>query len=85
MVEKVEEYASLLLTIDEIAILLDIDAADLRREIRGGKSAMAKAYQRGKLKTIVEIRRQQVMFAQKGSPAAENLVNQYILNQKKNE
>ncbi len=85
MVEKIEEYASLLLTIDEISILLDIDAAELRREIRGGKSDLAKAYQRGKLKTIVEIRRQQVMFAQKGSPVAENLINGYILTQKKNE
>ncbi|MDA3943698.1 MAG: hypothetical protein PF694_09195 [Bacteroidetes bacterium] len=82
---QIEEYAGLFLTIDEIALLLSIDQAELRREIRHGKSERARAYLRGKLKTVVEIRKQTVMFAKKGSPAAESLVNGYIIKQQQNE
>lgn len=81
----IEEYAGLLLTIDEIALLLELDPAELRREVRHGKSDRARAYLRGKLATIVEVRRQTVLFAKKGSPAAENLVNGYIVKQQQNE
>lgn len=83
--EKIEEYAGLFLTIDEIAVLLDIDATELRREIRHGKTDRARAYKKGKIKSILEVRRQTVEFAKKGSPAAEDLVNNYINAQKKNE
>ncbi|MDD4374219.1 MAG: hypothetical protein PHG67_09905 [Bacteroidales bacterium] len=85
IIDQIEDYAGLLLTVDEIALLLDLDSAELRREIRHGKSARAKAYQKGKLKTIVEVRRQTVLFAKKGSPAAENLVNHYMTKQQQNE
>ena len=85
ILNQIEEYAGLLLTIPEIAILCKLDAEELRREIRGGKSEIALAYQRGKLQTIVDIRRQTVLFAKKGSPAAENLVHDYILKQKQHE
>jgi hypothetical protein len=84
-ITQIEEYAGLFLTVDEIALLMNIDASEFRRDIRHGKSDRAKAYLRGKLKSIVEIRRQTVMFAKKGSPAAENLVNGYILKQQQNE
>lgn len=83
--EQLEEYASLLLTIDQIALLMKIDAQELRRQIRHGKNDVALSYQRGKLKTIVEIRKQTVEFAKKGSPAAENLVQTYIVKQSQNE
>jgi hypothetical protein len=85
VIEQIEEYASLFLTVDEISILLEIDATELRREIRHGKSDIAKAYQRGKLKTIVEIRKQTVLFAKKGSPQAEDLIRDYISKQVQNE
>ena len=83
--ELLEEYASLLLTIDQIALLLGIDATELRRLIRHGKNDHAKAYNRGKLKTIMEVRKQTVEFAKKGSPAAEALVNGFITKQLQNE
>lgn len=83
--QKIEEYAGLFLTIDEIAVLIDIDPAQLRREVRQGVSDRAKAYKRGKLKTILEVRRQTVEFAIKGSAAAESLVNTYIAKQQQHE
>lgn len=85
IIKLIEEYAGLFLTIDEIAILLEMDPAELRREIRHGRNEKAKAYQRGKLKSMLEVRRQTVEFAKKGSPAAENLVNNYIQKQAQNE
>ncbi len=81
----IEEYAALLLTVDEIALLCELDPEELRREVRHGKSERARAYLRGKLMTIVEIRKQTVLFAKKGSPAAENLVHSYISKMKENE
>lgn len=83
--KEIEEYAGLFLTVDEISLLLDIDPAELRRDIRHGKSERARAYNRGKLKSILEVRRQTVAFAKKGSPAAEELVQGYIVKQKNNE
>jgi len=83
--KEIEELASLFLTIDEISILTNIDAAEFRREVRFGKSDRAKAYLKGKLNSILEVRKQTVMFAKKGSPAAESLVNNYISKQAQNE
>jgi hypothetical protein len=83
--QKIEEYAGLFLTVDEISLLLDIDPAEFRRDIRHGKNERARAYNRGKLKSILDVRRQTVAFAKKGSPAAEELVQGYIVKQKNNE
>jgi hypothetical protein len=83
--DLIEEYAGLFLTLDEISLLLGLDPSELRRDIRHGKSERSKAYNRGKLKSILEIRRQTVSFAKKGSPAAEELVHGYIQKQKSNE
>jgi hypothetical protein len=83
--ELIEEYAGLFLTIDEISLLLDLDPIQFRREISAGKSDNARAYQKGKLQSMLEMRRQTVMFAKKGSPQAESFVQEYIANQKQNE
>ena len=83
--EKVEEYASLFFTVDEISLIVDLSPSDFRREVRYGKSDLAKAYHRGKLKTMIEIRRLKVEFAKKGSPQAEAFVKDYIEKQEENE
>lgn len=85
LLEKIEEYASLFFTVDEISLMLDLSPTDFRREVRYGKSDLAKAYHRGKLKTMVEIRRLTVEFAKKGSPQAEAFVKDYIEKQEGNE
>ena len=81
----IEEYASLFLTVDQIAILLDVSAEELRREIRIGTSPEAKAYRRGQLETTVELRRQTKMFAEKGSPQAEESMTEFGRQQKASE
>lgn len=82
---QVAEYASLFLTIDEICILCDLDSAQFRREIKAGKTRLAKAYLNGKINSMLEIRRLTVEFAKKGSPQAETLVQEYLEKMDSNE
>ncbi len=85
LINQIEEYAGLFMTIEEIAILLNLDEKKFRREVRMKSSACGLAYHRGRLQSIVEIRKQTVLFAKKGSPQSEALVNGYIETQKENE
>lgn len=80
-----EEYASLLFTIDEIAILIKADPASLRRDIRHGKNLVAEVYFKGKLETMVAVRKNIIQFAKKGSPQAETFVKDYIEKQEQSE
>lgn len=80
-----QEYASLLFTIDEIAILLKVDPVSLRRDIRHGKNLVAEAYFMGKLETMIAVRRNIIQFAKKGSPQAETFVKDYLEQQNNNE
>lgn len=81
----IEEYASLFCSIDEIALLIDVNEADLRRAIRTKNSDAAKYYFRGKLETQVKLRRQTKLFAEKGSPQAEQTMKQLYEKQTNNE
>lgn len=82
---QIEEYAALFLTIDEISMLIDCDAITLRREVKAKQSDRAKAYHRGKLKTIVAMRRQMLDFATAGSPQAETFMVEFSEKQAHNE
>ena len=84
-VELIEEYASLFLTVEEIAILLNVDVQELRREIKGMTTERAKAYHRGKLTTTIELRKQTLQFARKGSPQAEAAMLDFLSKQKLSE
>ena len=83
--QEIEDYASLLMTIDEIAIMLDFDIEEFRREVRGGKSLRAKAYVRGRMNAEIEIRRTVKAFAGKGSPQAEDRMIAWLKTQKMSE
>jgi hypothetical protein len=72
--QQIEAYAGMFFTPDEIAILLSLDQEEFRRELRNKNSAAFKAYMLGKLKTIAEIRKNQVSLAKNGSPGAETLI-----------
>ena len=74
--DKVKEFASNLLPIDVIAILLDVDEYLLREAISDKKSCVSKAYRLGQALTISEIRKQEVELAKAGSPlAVQNIRN----------
>ncbi|MBO4723586.1 MAG: hypothetical protein IKT03_05720 [Muribaculaceae bacterium] len=68
--EKIEKLASLYMTISEIASLIDVPAEQLRRDIAVKNSDANKAYNRGKVSTKLELRKQEIMLARVGSPLA---------------
>ena len=83
--QQLEEWASLYLTVDEIAILLDVNVDELRREFKNSNSNNSKAYHRGKLQTTLALRRQTKLFAEKGSPQAEQMMQDFSAKQKLSE
>jgi IS30 family transposase len=82
---QIEEYASLFCSIEEISLLIDVDEATLRREIRNRSSQASRFYHRGKLSTQVRLRKQMKLFAEKGSPQAEQNMKQLYERQVNNE
>jgi hypothetical protein len=81
MIDKVKEYASLLMPISEIAILIGMNEDNLKEKIADKTSEYSKSYHLGKAETILEIRRQEIALAKAGSPMAVELIQDYLLDQ----
>lgn len=78
---KIEEYAGLLTTISDMAVLLDIDEDVLRDDITNKSSIVSLRYRKAKATTELELRRQEIDLAKLGSPIAIELVQKYKMNQ----
>lgn len=78
---KIEEYAGLLTTISDMAILLDIDEDVLRDEITNKTSIVSLRYRKAKAATELELRRQEIDLAKLGSPIAIELVQKHKMTQ----
>lgn len=76
--EKVREYAALLLTPREIALLLGADPSRLTHEVGKEGSPLQQAYALGRLDTKVALRRNLMAMMQRGSPQAEQIVNELL-------
>lgn len=83
--EKIGEYAGLLMTITDIAILMDIDEDELRNDIADKSNKAYRAYRLNKVQTILELHRYEIDLAKLGSPLSAEITNNYIINQKANE
>lgn len=70
IIQQIEQYASWLFTIPEIAIITGIREGVLRSALADHESDAYRAYMRGKYKTLVEIRSQEIELARAGSPVA---------------
>lgn len=70
-IQKVKEYASLFLSYEEIALLLQINSDDFIAEVTDEYSEVYKAYELGRLENEIEIRKQIIALAKLGSPAAQ--------------
>ena len=81
----VEEYASLFFTPEEIAILIDFSDEKLKKQLRKKDSDVYRAYMKGKLNTMMNIRRHQITLARNGSPKAEEYVEKLIRLQNSSE
>lgn len=82
IIEQIKEYAGLLLAPDQIALLLDLDLNQFKRDLRNIKNPVSIAYNKGKLDVIVEIRKQEINLAKLGSPMAVDQVANFMIQQK---
>jgi len=82
---KISEYAGLLMTITDIAVLMNIDEDELRSDITDKSTEVSRGYRLSKTQMILELHRQEIALAKLGSPMAVELTQTYILNQYGNE
>lgn len=65
----------------EIAILLNQDVQKfVYQATKKPDSDIAKAYQKGRLNTKLELRKKVIMLAKAGSPQAEMLADKYLID-----
>lgn len=70
---EIENLASYFFSPEEIAIVLDLDIDDLTDELTDDETSAYKAYQRGKLKSKLELRKSILTLAKQGSGPAQSL------------
>ena len=79
---QVERLAELPMTITEIAMFTGMAAEDLRAIINHNpESPITKAYNRGKMATIIKTRFDNLHYALHGSPEAMRDVKEYLSDQ----
>lgn len=83
--EAVEKLAAICTRPSEIAISLDIPEYEFKQDINLVGHPARSAYMKGKLSTKTEIRRQMVMFARVGSPAAVDMLHRELLDMEDDE
>lgn len=79
-IKQIEEYAGYLMTITDIAALLEVDSDSLKSDISNKNTEASKAYRRGKANTMLLLRKQELELAKVGSPLAVQLTAGYLLD-----
>lgn len=82
--DKVHGLGEALSTIEEMAILLDVDEEELRDEISCSDSQVRRAYLKGIISTKVRLRKNELDLAAAGSPAAVQMALDYVLKVEEN-
>lgn len=80
--EQIEEYASLFFTIDEIALMVNYPADELRRDILS-ENVYGMAYKRGTLLSQRAIRQGQLNLAISGDIDSAEYLAKLIMEQKR--
>ena len=83
--EKVQEYAGLLMTVSDISVLIGVNEDSFREDIGNKNSAVSCAFRKGQIETVLELRKQEIEMAKLGSPMAVELIQKYIIDQKMSE
>ena len=81
----IEQLAAICTKPTEIAIMLDVPEERFKSDISIAGHPARTAYVKGKLSTKTEIRKQMVMLARVGSPAAVDMLNDAILDMEDDE
>lgn len=78
---QIQEYASMFLYYNEIAVLLNKEVNEFETTLKDKHSPAYTAYQKGKAQSKVEVRKNILKLAKNGNVLAEQLVNKYIIDQ----
>lgn len=82
---RIEDLASIFIKISDIAVILDVPPEELRDDIASRSSPAYRAYRRGKVRSIIELRRQEMEFARAGSPLAAESTARALLDMEDDE
>lgn len=83
--KTIKELASQLMRPEHIALLIEVDQDEFRRNIKHKGSVVYLAYETGKAETILELRKQELKLAKLGSPLAVEMVQKFLIDQEQNE
>jgi hypothetical protein len=81
-ITEMETYASLMFTKEEIAVILEVDPAELNLLLQEQENPVFKAFQKGRLKREAEVRKGIFDLAQNGSSPAQTFAMKLIENAK---
>jgi hypothetical protein len=81
-IAELENYASLMFTREEIAIILEVDPGELKTILKDCESTVSRAFQRGRLKREAEVRKGIFDLALNGSSPAQAFAMKIIENAK---
>ena len=84
-ITEVETYASLMFSIEEIAVILEVDPVQLVDLLEDQDNPVFRAFQRGRLKREAEVRKGIFDLAQNGSSPAQTFAMKLIENAKAND
>ncbi|MDE6022952.1 MAG: hypothetical protein K2G13_05550 [Muribaculaceae bacterium] len=83
--QAIEQLAAICTKPTEIAISIEVPEEQFKSDISIAGNPARNAYIKGKLSTKTEIRKQMVMLARVGSPAAVDMLNDAILDMEDDE
>lgn len=78
-IAKIEELAEALSPIQDISDLLGLNGDILRMDISCDQSEVGVAYRRGKARTALKLRRNELDLAEAGSPMAIQYAHEYLV------
>jgi uncharacterized protein YaiI (UPF0178 family) len=81
-IKKIEKYASLFFTIEDISILTDIPVDELRQSILR-MDERGRAYRKGTLTTQTALREENLKLAKKGDSDILTYINSLLIEQKR--
>jgi len=85
MIPELEQFASLMFTLEEISLILEVDYGELRSFLNDPVSDYLKAFRRGRLRREAEVRESIFKLAHNGSSPAQMTALKLIENAKMDE
>lgn len=73
-----EEMGSVFFNHKQCAIVLQVSFNELQNDMLNDQSAAYQAYERGRLQTLLEVRKNAIAMARNGSSPAQNLVEKML-------